>query len=223
VTTAAPLPNSSSVDESGTVFASTRRRTADDRREEILEIAIKHFAVGGYRGTSTVLIAREAGVSQPYLFRLFRTKQQLFLACDQRACERVLELFEQAAAGAPPGEKLAAMGRAYTEELLPDGHAVPMMLQGVAAAGADGEIRRHVREKFDEMAVAVAKLAGAEPSEVWAFFANGILLNIVATLDLKGVAIAQRPCQPTGGQAWQPAEPGQQARLQAISGSKRIR
>jgi AcrR family transcriptional regulator len=65
----------------------TVRRSADERREQILGIAIEHFAVGGYRATSTKVIARQAGISQPYLFRLFRTKQELFLACDERACE----------------------------------------------------------------------------------------------------------------------------------------
>jgi AcrR family transcriptional regulator len=65
----------------------TVRRSADERREQILGIAIEHFAVGGYRATSTKVIARQAGISQPYLFRLFRTKQELFLACDERACQ----------------------------------------------------------------------------------------------------------------------------------------
>jgi AcrR family transcriptional regulator len=60
------------------------RKSADERREEILEIAIEHFAVGGYHGTSTEVIAKEAGISQPYLFRLFRTKRELFLACNTR-------------------------------------------------------------------------------------------------------------------------------------------
>jgi len=70
--------------------APIRRRSADERREEILDIAIERFAVGGYRGTSTEVIAREADISQPHLFRLFRTKQKLFLACGERACEKVL-------------------------------------------------------------------------------------------------------------------------------------
>jgi AcrR family transcriptional regulator len=77
--------------------APTRRRSADERREEILAVAIEHFAIGGYRGTSTDVIAHEARISQPYLFRLFRTKQDLFLACDERACENLLETFRRAA------------------------------------------------------------------------------------------------------------------------------
>jgi len=169
--------------------APTRRKSADERRDEILAIAIEHFAIGGYRGTSTDAIAREAGISQAYLFRLFRTKQELFLACDARACEKVLETFRRAASGAPPGEKLAAMGRAYTDELLPDRHAVLMMMQGFAAAGSDPDIRATVRQTFRDMAMEVAELGGVAAGDVWAFFANGMLLNIVAALGLQDMAV----------------------------------
>ncbi len=169
--------------------APTRRKSADERRDEILAIAIEHFAIGGYRGTSTDAIAREAGISQAYLFRLFRTKQELFLACDARACETVLETFRRAASGAPPGEKLAAMGRAYTDELLPDRHAVLMMMQGFAAAGSDPDIRATVRQTFRDMAMEVAELGGVAAGDVWAFFANGMLLNIVAALGLQDMAV----------------------------------
>jgi AcrR family transcriptional regulator len=163
------------------------RKSADERREKILGIAIELFAVGGYRGISTDVIARAAGIAQPYVFRLFRTKQELFVACDERACEMVLEVFRRAAAGAPPGEELAAMGRAYMDELLPNRHAVLMIMQGFAAAGADPEIRRHGRETFGGMLVEVGELAGADPNEVRAFFADGILLNIVAALELQEI------------------------------------
>ena len=77
----------------------TLRRSADERREQILGIAIEHFAVGGYRGTSTNVIAREAGISQPYLFRLLRTKQKLFLACDERLRDPVCGLTAAWASG----------------------------------------------------------------------------------------------------------------------------
>jgi AcrR family transcriptional regulator len=169
--------------------APTRRRSADERREEILAIAIEHFAIGGYRGTSTDAIAREFGISQAYLFRLFRTKQEVFLACDARACEKVLETFRRAARVAPPGEKLAAMGRAYSEELLPDRHAVLMMMQGFAAAGADPDIRAQVRQTFRDMAMEVAELGGVAAADVWDFFANGMLLNIAAALELQEMAV----------------------------------
>ena len=90
------------------------------------------------------MIAKEAGISQPYLFRLFRTKRELFLACNDRACEKVLDAFRRAAAAAPEGERLHAMGHAYVTELLPDRHAILMLMQGYAAV-ADPEIQEHVR------------------------------------------------------------------------------
>ena len=76
------------------------RKSAEVRREEILAVAIEQFAEGGYHGTSTEVIAKDAGISQPYLFRLFRTKRELFLACDDRACEKVIDAFRAGRRGA---------------------------------------------------------------------------------------------------------------------------
>ena len=67
------------------------RKSAEERREEIVAIAIEQFALSGYKGTSTEAIAREAGISQPYLFRLFKTKRDLFLACYDVSHERILD------------------------------------------------------------------------------------------------------------------------------------
>jgi AcrR family transcriptional regulator len=166
--------------------APARRKSAEERREEILAVALRHFAESGYHGTSTEVIAREAGISQPYLFRLFRTKKELFLACDERACDSVLDTFRRAADKAP-GETLEALGEAYVHELLPDRHAVLMMMQGFAAA-SDPEIQEQVRSKYGEIVTEVGRLTGAMPDDLWRFFASGMLLNIVAALDLPAIA-----------------------------------
>lgn len=163
------------------------RKSAGERREEILAVALRHFAVGGLHGTSTEVIAREAGISQPYLFRLFRTKKELFLACTDRADEQVRQVFLRAAAGAPPGEILARMGRAYIDELLPDRHAVLMQMQGYAAT-SDPEIQAHVRANYGRLVAEVTQLTGATPEDVWTFFAHGMLLNVTAALDLGAIA-----------------------------------
>jgi AcrR family transcriptional regulator len=163
------------------------RKSAEVRREEILVVALEHFAEGGFHGTSTEVIAREAGISQPYLFRLFHTKKALFLACDDRACEKIIEAFRVAAAAAPEGEKLEAMGKAYGSVLLPDRHALLMLMQGYAAV-SDPEIQEHVRRKYGEIMVEVARLSGAPADEIWRFFASGMLMNIVAALDLAKIA-----------------------------------
>lgn len=164
------------------------RKSAAQRREEILALALEHFAVSGYRGASTDAIARDAGISQPYLFRLFRTKRELFIACYERASEDLRGVFERAAAAAPEGEKLEAMGKAYVEQLLPDRHRILLMMQGYAAAGSDPELRAPVRECYRTVVAAVTRASGAPPEAVWQFCATGMLLNVVAALDLAEIA-----------------------------------
>src|SRR5215213_9930038 len=105
------------------------RKSAEARREEIVGIALRHFAQGGYYGTSTEAIAREAEISQPYLFRLFRTKRDLFLACADRCYAHVTAVFREAAQAAPAGERLTAMGDAYEQQLLPDRHSLLFQMQ----------------------------------------------------------------------------------------------
>src|SRR4051812_1711058 len=102
----------------------TMRRSAEERREEIVTIALRQFGLGGYHGTSTEAIAREAGISQPYLFRLFRTKRELFLACIERCFATVTAVFAAAVTGDTSEERKQSMGHAYAERLLPDRHAL---------------------------------------------------------------------------------------------------
>ncbi|MGI8973754.1 MAG: TetR/AcrR family transcriptional regulator, partial [Gaiella sp.] len=71
----------------------TTRQTADERREAVLEAARPAFAAGGLHGTSTEDIAEAAGISQPYLFRLFGTKKKLFVANVERCMEETLQTF----------------------------------------------------------------------------------------------------------------------------------
>jgi AcrR family transcriptional regulator len=158
------------------------RLSAEQRREEIVQIGFRRFAVGGFHGTSTEDIAREAGISQPYLFRLFNTKRELFIACVDRCFDHVIEVFEEAAAAAPPEERLHAMGHAYEARLLPDRHALLLQMQGYVAS--DPEIRERVREGYQRLVRRVAELAGVEVDATWDFFATGMMLNVLAALDL---------------------------------------
>ena len=113
--------------------ATSTRRSAAERRGEIIEIAIEHFALRGYNGTSTDQVAREAGISQPYLFRLFRTKRELFLACHEVMHGRIAETFAAAARGLPPEERMPAMAKAYTD-LLADRTSLLFQMQSYAAS-----------------------------------------------------------------------------------------
>src|SRR3954449_7003382 len=97
-------------------MAATRTlSTAEERREEILAAAERVFAARGLHGTPTMEIAKAAGISQAYLFRLFPTKAELFIALVQRCNERIYQTFVDAAADAKAAgeDVLPAMGCAY--------------------------------------------------------------------------------------------------------------
>jgi AcrR family transcriptional regulator len=166
--------------------ASRTRRSAEERREEIVALAIRQFALAGYRGTSTDAIAREAGISQPYLFRLFKTKRELFIACYDVSHERILGTFRSAARGVPQAEVLRAMGRAYVE-LLADRTQLLFQMQAYAAC-SDPVIQARVRECYGDVVKEVTRLSGAGPEQVFQFFSHGMLLNVIASLDLPAVA-----------------------------------
>src|SRR3954470_13166520 len=93
--------------------SATTRKTADERREEILVVALEEFGEHGLDGTSTDTIARKAGISQPYLFRLFGTKKELYLETVRRCLRQTLEVFKEAAEGKRGEEALTAIGMAY--------------------------------------------------------------------------------------------------------------
>src|SRR3954453_13082530 len=135
------------------------RRSAEERREELVEIAFRHFAEGGYHGTSTEAIAREAGISQPYLFRLFKTKRELFRACVERCYAGVWTVFEEAAAHLPVEQRLMAMGHAYEERLLPDRYALRFQMQSYVVA-SDPQFQTTVREGYGQLVRKVAVLVG---------------------------------------------------------------
>src|SRR6266545_4784569 len=174
------------------------RKSAEERREEIVRAAFAHFAQSGYNGASTEAIAREAGISQPYLFRLFGTKRDLFLACAELSHRRIGDTFERAAQGRPEAERLPAMGHAYVE-LLADREALLFQMQSYAAC-SDPVIRARVRENYSALVETVTRLSGAQPHEVWQFFSLGMLLNVIASLDLEAIddEWARQWCSPEG-------------------------
>src|SRR3954470_4530293 len=128
----------------------TERRTADERRDQVLDAAIAEFAATGLHGTSTERIAQRVGLSQPYLFRLFDTKKQLFIAAIERCYAETLELFRSATESAAREEAMMAMGLAYRDKLLPDRTRLLAQMQSYAACG-DEEIRAAVRRGFGDL------------------------------------------------------------------------
>src|SRR5947199_2799202 len=109
------------------------RKTKEERREEILDAAMAVFAEKGLHGASTEEIARLAGISQPYVFRLFGTKKQLYLAVVARCFRRTLELMQAAAEGKRGEPALHAIGEAYAALLDNDRTYLRAQMQAYAA------------------------------------------------------------------------------------------
>jgi AcrR family transcriptional regulator len=158
--------------------------TAEKRRETIIDAATIEFGAGGLDGTNVDSIARRVGVTQPYVFRLFGTKKALFLACVEVCFAETRDAFESAAAGLSGEEALRAMGRAYGE-LLKDRSRLKLQLQSYAACD-DPDVRRLVRRRYGELVELVERVTGGDTARVSAFFATGMMLNVLAAGDLLG-------------------------------------
>lgn len=156
-----------------------------DRRAQVLRIAAREFAAHGLHGTSTETIARRAGITQPYVFRMFGTKKALFLELVGAAFDRVSEGMREAAGEAAGLEALSSMGRQYYE-LLADQTSLLLQLQGFAACG-DEEVREVVRTRFARMWDVVASTTGLDAITVKTFLAYGALLNAGAALEVDEV------------------------------------
>src|SRR5215472_18994271 len=150
----------------------TTRSTAAARRDEVLDAAMIEFADHGVEGASTEDIARRAGISQPYLFRLFGTKKGLYIEAVRRGPRETLEFFQDVSAGKRGEEALEAIGKAYVE-LLKNHRRLRAQMQAFADCD-DPEIREVVREGFGALVEHVERVFGADPERVRDFFAFGM-------------------------------------------------
>jgi AcrR family transcriptional regulator len=160
----------------------TERKTKDERREAVLTAAREAFAERGLVGASTEEIAARAGISQPYVFRLFGTKKELFTAVIVRCFRETLETFQRAAEGQRGEDALRAMGEAYVQ-LLSDRTMLQAQMQAYAASD-DADVRAAVREGYGDLFTWVERVSGLDGARVAEFFAKGMLLNVAASMDL---------------------------------------
>ena len=176
------------MNETAAMYGTRRspRLSAEERREAIVAAAMDELAAHGLAGAKVDEVARRAGVSQPYVYQLFGTKKDLFLAVVRRCFERTRLAFEEAVrhyqVGDFPGcdSPLTAMGMAY-KDLLDDRTLLLVQLQAYAAC-SDAEVREVVREEFARVHRYVAAASGASVEEIHHFFAEGMLMNIGAAV-----------------------------------------
>jgi AcrR family transcriptional regulator len=157
--------------------------TADVRREDVLEAGMTAFAERGFLGTPTTAIAKAAGISQAYLFRLFPTKDDLVVAVVRRSNQRIHEAFAAAAARAHAEgtDPKMAMADSYSA-LLTDRVMLMTQVHQHAAAASMPEVAKASREWFAELYALVERETELTPDEIHMFFATGMLLNVMAAI-----------------------------------------
>jgi AcrR family transcriptional regulator len=173
-----------------------QRVPAAERRSALIDAAVHEFARAGLYGTPVDKIARRVGVAQPYVFSLFGSKKELFLAAVERGFELTAETFARAAAeydpaiALPDADILKAMGRAYVE-LLQSEHRDYLMLQHQAYAACDDpEIRERVRGLYARLVAQVEQLAGPgfDSERIDDFFRYGMWVNVAAALGVEDLS-----------------------------------
>jgi AcrR family transcriptional regulator len=195
--------------------APRQRVLASERRDALIEAAVHEFARGGLHGTAVDKIARRVGVAQPYVFSLFGSKRELFLAAVERGFERVAETFTNAAeqfdpATAPPDiDVFNAMGKAYVELLESDRDYLMLQLQSYAACD-DEVIRDAVRTAYARLVTEVERISQADTERIDEFFRYGMWLNVAAAMGVEDVSV---------GCDWVQAEQAEQAQAAAAGAS----
>ena len=179
---------------STTTRSARQRVPASERRDALVDAAVHEFAHGGLHGTPVDRIARRVGVAQPYVFALFGSKKELFLAAVERGFQLIAETFDRAAAEYDPAEApegmdmLHAMGRAYVEQLLGE-HRDYLLLQHQAYAACDDPlIRERVRQLYAQLVAHVQELSDAEPDRLDEFFRYGMWINVAAAMGVEDLS-----------------------------------
>lgn len=150
------------------------RMSGSERREQILAAAVRVFAEGGYAAT-TDLVARAAGVSQPYVVRLFGSKQRLFAEVYASAAARIVAAFE----AVPPGPDASEqMGQTYIRLMMADQNLLMVLMHGFVA-GADETIGSIARRTLGDVFRIYRDRTGGSEDEARAFVGHGMLINVL--------------------------------------------
>ncbi len=155
--------------------------TAEQRREELVDAAMRVFAEHGAAAPTTE-IAKEAGISQAYVFRLFPTKEELFAAVTHESSRRMMVAFQEAAARAREdgSDPLYGMGQAYDELLERERDVLMVQLYARVAASRLPLVRDAIQQCFKAVYELVKRESGADRDEIQAWFAHGMLCDVTA-------------------------------------------
>ncbi|MFB9908812.1 TetR/AcrR family transcriptional regulator [Allokutzneria oryzae] len=163
--------------------------TADERRETVLRTAVGTFATRGYYGTTTTEVAKRAGISQAYVYRLFPNKEALFVSVVERTFDQVRDALARGAAaakGSGPEAVLGAMGDAYAK-LIADQDLLLVQIHAQAAAASEPVVREAVQRGYAVMVEYVRSVSGAPESDIQHFFSVGMLCHLVVAMGAEKV------------------------------------
>src|SRR5438067_3861188 len=138
--------------------------TAVERRQAVLDTACRVFSRSSYRGATTAEIAREAGITEPILYRHFGSKRDLYLACLDEAWRNFRQTAERALAEDPVG-CLGAIADAYMAKKTRI-RLVDLWIQALNEASDDAVIAKAVRRQIREVHASAtgSRSAFSEPS-----------------------------------------------------------
>ena len=157
--------------------------SSDERREQIVAAALAVFGARGYEGTTTDDVARTAGVSQPYVVRLFRSKENLFLAAMKSALDELLRVFRAVLADDSSDRPVAKrIGEAYVDMLSTRG--LHQTLSHAWLLGGHPVIGPAARKGFAQVWQFFRDEAGLEADEARMFLAEGMLINVMIGMRL---------------------------------------
>jgi AcrR family transcriptional regulator len=157
--------------------SSRQRVPAAQRRDALIDAAVEEFAHGGLHATPVDRIARRVGVAQPYVFSLFPTKRDLFIAAVQRGFERTKARFSGALE-----PTLESLGDSYIELLVDDRTLLTLQLHAYAAAADDEVIAAQVRAFYADLIEHVRAITHASSDELQEFASHGMWLNVQAAM-----------------------------------------
>jgi AcrR family transcriptional regulator len=165
-----------------------QRSTADERRETVLRTAIRAFAARGYYGTTTVEVAKAAGISQGYLYRLFPDKEALFVAVIEHCSLRLRENIATAMASVgstDPAQILTELSTSY-RDLVADRDLLMLLMHGNCAA-SEPAIGEAVRRCYAQQVEYVRAASGASDEQLRRYFAEALLTNVVMAIGADAV------------------------------------
>lgn len=162
--------------------------TAEMRRPLVAAAAVREFARGGYHGTTVAAVAAEAKISPAYVFKMFPSKEQLFvIALEECFAQMIAALSEGAdsATDQSPEAVLYAMGGAYAELI---GDRTLLILQVHAQSVADiPAVGQALRSGLKAVTSLAKSRSGARDEDVQRFIAYGQLCHLIVTLGLEEI------------------------------------